>query len=69
MTFVVVGAGPTGVELAGAIKEIATRTLRSDFRSKLRAMSGWGSQYWSGRRTARLITGIHADEIDPSPDG
>lgn len=33
MTFVVVGAGPTGVELAGAVKEIATKTLRSDFRS------------------------------------
>jgi NADH dehydrogenase len=32
MTFVVVGAGPTGVELAGAIKEIATETLRKDFR-------------------------------------
>lgn len=33
MTFVVVGAGPTGVELAGAMKEIATKTLRADFRS------------------------------------
>lgn len=33
MTFVVVGAGPTGVELAGAVKEIATKTLRSDFRT------------------------------------
>ena len=33
MTFVVVGAGPTGVELAGAISEIATTTLRADFRS------------------------------------
>ncbi len=33
MTFVIVGAGPTGVELAGAVKEIATKTLRSDFRS------------------------------------
>ncbi len=33
MTFVVVGAGPTGVELAGAVKEIATTTLRADFRS------------------------------------
>jgi len=33
MTFVIVGAGPTGVELAGAVKEIATRTLRSDFRA------------------------------------
>jgi NADH dehydrogenase len=33
MTFVVVGAGPTGVELAGALAEIARETLRHDFRS------------------------------------
>jgi NADH:ubiquinone reductase (H+-translocating) len=33
LTFVVVGAGPTGVELAGALAEIATDTLRHDFRS------------------------------------
>ncbi len=33
MTFVVVGGGPTGVELAGAIGEIANDTLRRDFRS------------------------------------
>lgn len=32
LTFVVVGGGPTGVELAGAIAEIATQTLREDFR-------------------------------------
>jgi NADH dehydrogenase len=32
LTFVVIGAGPTGVELAGAIKEIACKTLPSDFR-------------------------------------
>ena len=31
-TFVVVGAGPTGVELAGALAEIATHTLTPDFR-------------------------------------
>jgi len=31
-TFVVVGAGPTGVELAGALAEIARRTLARDFR-------------------------------------
>lgn len=31
-TFVVVGGGPTGVETAGAIREIATHTLASDFR-------------------------------------
>jgi NADH dehydrogenase len=33
MTFVVVGGGPTGVELAGALGEVAHKTLRNDFRS------------------------------------
>jgi NADH dehydrogenase len=33
LTFVVVGGGPTGVELAGQIAEIAHDTLRRDFRS------------------------------------
>jgi len=32
LTFVVVGAGPTGVELAGALSEIATQTMVKDFR-------------------------------------
>jgi len=32
MTFVVVGAGPTGVEMAGQIAELAHRTLHGDFR-------------------------------------
>lgn len=32
LTFVVVGAGPTGVEMAGQIAELAHRTLRNDFR-------------------------------------
>jgi NADH:ubiquinone reductase (H+-translocating) len=33
LTFVIVGAGPTGVELAGAIGGIARQTLKNDFRS------------------------------------
>jgi NADH dehydrogenase len=33
LTFVIVGAGPTGVELAGALAEIANDSLRNDFRS------------------------------------
>ena len=33
LTFVIVGAGPTGVELAGALGEIANDTLRNDFRA------------------------------------
>src|SRR6202142_3811370 len=33
LTFIIVGAGPTGVELSGAIAEIARQTLKHDFRS------------------------------------
>ena len=33
LTFVVVGGGPTGVELAGALGEIANETLKHDFRT------------------------------------
>jgi NADH:ubiquinone reductase (H+-translocating) len=33
LTFVIVGAGPTGVELSGAIAEIARQTLKDEFRS------------------------------------
>jgi NADH dehydrogenase len=33
LTFVVVGAGPTGVEMAGQIAELAKRTLKRDFRA------------------------------------
>ncbi|MBL9177563.1 MAG: NAD(P)/FAD-dependent oxidoreductase [Verrucomicrobiaceae bacterium] len=32
LTFVIVGAGPTGVEMAGAISEIARETMLRDFR-------------------------------------
>jgi len=33
LTFVIVGAGATGMELAGALAEIASETLRHDFRT------------------------------------
>ncbi|ETR77138.1 NADH dehydrogenase [Afipia sp. P52-10] len=33
LTFVIVGGGPTGVELAGTIAELARDTLRNDFRN------------------------------------
>ncbi len=32
-TFVIVGGGPTGVELAGAVAELARHTLKNDFRN------------------------------------
>jgi NADH dehydrogenase len=33
LTFALVGAGPTGVELAGQIRELATKTLRREYRT------------------------------------
>jgi len=33
LTFVIIGGGPTGVELAGALAEIARQSLREDFRA------------------------------------
>jgi NADH:ubiquinone reductase (H+-translocating) len=33
LTFALVGAGPTGVELAGQIRELATKTLRKEYRT------------------------------------
>ena len=33
LTFVIVGGGPTGVELSGAIAELAYQTLKEDFRN------------------------------------
>src|SRR6516164_7397650 len=32
LTFALVGAGPTGVQLAGQIREVATKTLRREYR-------------------------------------
>ena len=32
LTFALVGAGPTGVELAGQIRELATKTLQAEYR-------------------------------------
>ena len=52
-TFVVVGAGPTGVEMAGQIAELARDTLRRDFRS-------------IDPRHARILVVESADRVLPS---
>ena len=52
LTFVVVGAGPTGVEMAGQIAELAHRTLRRDFR-------------WINTRTARVVLIDAAAQVLP----
>src|SRR5262249_41090414 len=50
LTFVVVGAGPTGVEMAGQIGELARDTLRKEFRS-------------ADPRTARILLVEAADRV------
>jgi NADH dehydrogenase len=52
LTFVVVGAGPTGVELAGQIAEIARDTLHGDFRT-------------IDTRAARIVLIEKADRVLP----
>jgi NADH dehydrogenase len=52
LTFGIVGAGPTGVELAGAIKEIAGQTLPRDFKH-------------IDTRTTRVILFEGADRVLP----
>jgi len=55
LTFVIVGAGPTGVELAGAISEIARETMLRDFRR-------------IDPREAKIILLDAADRVLPSFD-
>lgn len=52
LTFVVVGAGPTGVEMAGQIAELSQRTLHKDFRS-------------INTRQARIVLVDGADQVLP----
>jgi NADH dehydrogenase len=52
LTFGIIGAGPTGVELAGAIKEIAAQTLPKDYK-------------YIDTRTTRVILFEGADRVLP----
>ena len=53
LTFVVVGAGPTGVEMAGQIAEVAHDTVRRDYRS-------------ANPQTARVLLVEAADRVLPA---
>src|SRR3546814_36438 len=49
LTFVVIGAGPTGVELAGTIAELARATLPRDFRKDRKSTRLNSSPYCASR--------------------
>jgi hypothetical protein len=51
-TFVIVGGGPTGVEMAGAIAELAQHALASDFRS----IDPRADPHHAGRRRAAICS-------------
>lgn len=74
LTFVVVGAGPTGVEMAGQIAELAHRTLRRDFDAintrharvllvdaAPQVLPSFGPRL--GRRTQRALEGLGVEVV------
>ena len=61
LTFVVVGAGPTGVEMAGQIGELARDTLRRDFRAD-RSADGSHPARRGGRTRAHDVPALAVGE-------
>lgn len=72
LTFVIVGGGPTGVEMAGALSDIAHYTLRHDFRTinprdariLLIEASAYPLDMYGGdlpKRTLDTLTKLHVD--------
>src|SRR5690606_21349610 len=49
LTFVIIGAGPTGVELAGTIAELARDTLAPDFRNRYEESPRRSHRSWVAR--------------------
>ena len=84
LTFALVGAGPTGVELAGQIRELATKTLRAEFRrlapedARVLLFDGGGAPLASfgpalsakaGAELARLGVELHMHSVVTDVDG
>lgn len=64
MSFVVIGAGPTGVELAGAIAELSRFTLARDFRS----IDAREAQVYLIEAGPRILTMFGEDQSDQARD-
>ncbi|HYR65480.1 MAG TPA: NAD(P)/FAD-dependent oxidoreductase [Reyranella sp.] len=78
LTFVIIGAGPTGVELAGTIAELAHSTLRPDFRhidtstarvvlieAGPRVLAGFGEELSAYARRALERLGVEVELDQP----
>ena len=63
LTFAVVGGGPTGVEIAGQIKELAKRSLGREFR-QVRSRVGAGHAVRGWRRDPRHLRGSAVGQGD-----
>ena len=63
LTFVVVGAGPTGVEMAGQIAELANRTLRNDFKRNVRVLGSAESLNQSLEKAGRVADFLELGEL------
>ena len=66
LTFALVGAGPTGVELAGQIREVATKTLRDEYRH-MQARGRPGAAVRRRRRPARPVRPGAVGQGGPHP--
>ena len=55
LTFALVGGGPTGVELAGQIRELATHTLRDEFRRSSTRRTRGCCCSTAAQRAARIL--------------
>ena len=65
LTFVVVGGGPTGVELAGALAEIARKSLSRDFRN----FDPYAGQDYFARGVAPFASGVSLKSSASARDG
>jgi NADH:quinone reductase (non-electrogenic) len=84
LTFILVGAGPTGVELAGQIREVATKTLENEYRRAQpedatvllfdggpKPLASFGDKLsaWAADALRRLGVELHMDSIVTHVDG
>jgi NADH:ubiquinone reductase (H+-translocating) len=63
LTFALVGAGPTGVELAGQIREVATKTLRREYR-RIRPEDARVLLFDGGKAPLSMVTHVDANGLE-----